>query len=351
MGQRDERNEEIRRFITANVREHPRDIAGRVAERFGISRQAAARHVQRQVEGGVIAATGTTRDRSYELIPIARKLFSYPIGPETQEDRVWRVDVAPLLKGLPKNVYDICNYGLTEMVNNALEHSEGTAVEVGVVMWADQVKLQVVDDGVGIFNKIQRECGLDDPMHAILELSKGKLTTDPRRHSGEGIFFTSRAFDKFSIMSGRLTFIHGSAEFDALVENPVELEVSGTAVLMEISAEADGTMNSVFDAYSVEPEEFGFDRTVVPVLLAQHGDENLVSRSQARRLMSRLGRFREVVLNFDRVASIGQAFADEVFRVFPLDHPDTKLIPINANVDITRMIARVRRADQDTERS
>ena len=34
----------------------------------------------------------------------------------------------------------------------------------------------------------------------------GKLTTDPHRHTGEGIFFTSRAFDCFEIRSGELRF-------------------------------------------------------------------------------------------------------------------------------------------------
>lgn len=48
--------------------------------------------------------------------------------------------------------------------------------------------------------------GLDLPSHAILELSKGKFTSDPARHSGEGIFFTSRMCDKFEILSKGLFF-------------------------------------------------------------------------------------------------------------------------------------------------
>ena len=44
------------------------------------------------------------------------------------------------------------------------------------------------DFGIGIFNKIQQGMNLLDERHAVLELTKGKLTTDPARHSGEGIF-------------------------------------------------------------------------------------------------------------------------------------------------------------------
>ena len=55
---------------------------------------------------------------------------------------------------------------------------------------------------MGIFKKIQKALDLLDERHAILELAKGKLTTDPKHHTGEGIFFTSRMFDEFTILSG-----------------------------------------------------------------------------------------------------------------------------------------------------
>src|SRR5882762_5697831 len=57
---------------------------------------------------------------------------------------------------------------------------------------------------VAIFRKIATALGLANEAHAILELTKGKLTTDRQRHSGEGIFFTSRMFDWFGILSHNL---------------------------------------------------------------------------------------------------------------------------------------------------
>lgn len=197
----------------------------------------------------------------------------------------------------------------------------------------------IADDGVGIFKKIQTELNLLDERHAVLELSKGKLTTDPARHTGEGIFFTSRMFDSFDILSGGVYFTHqyGQAE-DWILER--ELPGSGTAVWMKLHNHTSRTLKKVFDQYSSGPDEYRFNRTVVPANLARYGDDQLISRSQAKRLLARVELFQAVVFDFKDVPTIWQAFADEIFRVFALEHPDIELIPINANSEVKRMIAR-----------
>ena len=86
-------------------------------------------------------------------------------------------------------------------------------------------------------------------------------------------------------------------------------------------------MREVFDAFT-DPEEYSFDKTVVPLRLAQYEGEKLVSRSQAKRVANRFERFKRVELDFAGVSEIGQAFADELFRVFAsgasadTHHPD-----------------------------
>ena len=67
-----------------------------------------------------------------------------------------------------------------------------------------------------------------------------------------------------------------------------------------------------------------------------------VSRSEAKRLLANLGKFREVVLDFRDVKAIGQGFADEVFRVFTSAHPETKLAAENANPVVDAMVRHVR---------
>jgi hypothetical protein len=122
-----------------------------------------------------------------------------------------------------------------------------------------------------------------------------------------------------------------------------ELEkFDGTLVRMKISAFSSRTAPEVFDRYSVKDDDYGFTRTRVPVALARYGEENLISRSQAKRLLARFERFKEVMLDFAGVEMIGQAFADEIFRVFQRAHPEVRLDWINATADVEKMIRRAR---------
>lgn len=76
------------------------------------------------------------------------------------------------------------------------------------------------------------------------------------------------------------------------------------------------------------------------VELSKTGEETFTSRSQAKRIVTRLEKFKEVVLDFSDVQEIGPAFADQIFRVFASQYPETHLIPINANEQVTKMIQR-----------
>jgi len=340
MPNRQEKNKQIHQFILENVEDHPSDITAIVSSRFGISRQASHRHVQKLIGDGLLSAKGTTRNRRYEVKPLAT--FSTQLSLKgLEEDKVWRQHILPLMENAAPNILQICHHGFTEMVNNAIDHSEGVNLKIRVNRTYRSIDLQIIDDGVGIFNKIQNGLGLDDPLHAILELSKGKLTTDPAHHSGEGIFFTSRMFDTFSIFSGKLFYSYSERSGDWLIEDDEKL-ISGTRVVLSINTNAKTTTQQVFDKFT--GDDFGFTKTHVPVFLARYGDENLVSRSQAKRLLTRFERFREIILDFDTVDSIGQAFADEIFRVFASQNPNVHLIPVNANEQVQKMIAHVKNA-------
>lgn len=340
MPNRQEKNKQIHQFILENVEDHPSDITAIASSKFGISRQASHRHVQKLIGDGLLSAKGTTRNRRYEVKPLVT--FSTQLSLKgLEEDKVWRQHILPLMENAAPNILQICHHGFTEMVNNAIDHSEGVNLKIRVKRTYRSIDLQIIDDGVGIFNKIQNELGLDDPLHAILELSKGKLTTDPAHHSGEGIFFTSRMFDTFSIFSGKLFYSYSERSGDWLIEDDEKL-ISGTRVVLSINTNAKTTTQQVFDKFT--GDDFGFTKTHVPVFLARYGDENLVSRSQAKRLLTRFERFREIILDFDTVDSIGQAFADEIFRVFASQNPNVHLIPVNANEQVQKMIAHVKNA-------
>lgn len=338
MARRD-RSPEIDAALLARVDAHPNDLIRVVAEAMQLSTAAVGTRARALIQSGYLAKTGTTRP-TYRLGRNRRAVFKHALT-GLAEDAVWTRQVAPLLQGLPVNVIDICHHGLTEMVNNAIDHSEGKRVQALVDRDQSRIVMMVSDDGVGIFHKITKALDLPDEKLALLELSKGKLTTDPRRHSGEGVFFTSRMFDRFQIASGDLIFDHDDAETEDLLHEIEPRYVRhGTTVLMEIAVDAARTQKQVFDQFSSGPDDYTFAKTVVPVRLVRAGDENLVSRSQAKRLLLRVERFRTVVLDFAGIASIGQAFADEVFRVFANEHPDVELIPMHASAEVQQMIRR-----------
>lgn len=330
---------DIRQFILEQVKAHPHDIATLSAQQFGISRQAINRHLQTLTQQGLLEVSGATRNKQYQLKAMEVFTTTYPLA-NLEEHKVWSKEIAPrLLKfDLPKNVMTLWEYGLTEMLNNAIDHSDGAVVSVRLAIYATYARLQIADDGEGIFSRISRLLNLDDERHAVLELSKGKLTTDPANHSGEGIFFTSRLFGHFIVSSGRVFFSHDlHAPEDWILEK--EASTSGTFVELELSHNAMHTIKEVFDTYA-SGDDYGFVKTVVPVRLAQYGNESLISRSQAKRVLARVDRFKVVIFDFEGVESVGQAFADEIFRVFKNRRPEIQIQYIKANAETEAMILR-----------
>jgi hypothetical protein len=59
-----------------------------------------------------------------------------------------------------------------------------------------------------------------------------------------------------------------------------------------------------------------------------------------------LDKFKNIVLDFDKVPTAGQGFADEIFRVFQSKHPDIVISSINTNEAVQFMIDRVRNTGQ-----
>lgn len=339
------RGHKIRDFILRNVDEHSADIGKMVRKKFRLSRQSASKYLNDLIADDLLVGEGATRARRYYLKPIAADSFQIDVNSELQEDLEWRSKIRPLLvPHVDPNVLSICHHGFTEMLNNVIDHSGSSEAILQVARTAVNVRIVVRDFGVGIFQKIQRDFGLNDPRHALLELSKGKLTSDRTKHSGEGIFFTSRMFDYFSITSQRLYYSRTNHAGDWLIEteeSEAEPE-NGTFVFMEIALDSPRQIKDVFDRYASEFDDHGFTKTHVPIKLGLYDDDQLISRSAAKRLLARVNDFREVLLDFQDVKSIGQAFADEIFRVFAAEHPEVHLYPINTNDEIDRMIQRVR---------
>ena len=340
MPEQNTRGEEIRKFILQNVEQHPGDIARLISDKFGISRQAANKHLKQLIDENFLEVHGSTRNRRYAPKPLMEWSGTFDVTPELAEDVIWSNEIAPRLKEMPTEAMDIWNHGFTEMFNNAVDHSEGTVIEVHLSISTTTADIFLSDDGIGIFKKIQQKLRLPDERQAALELAKGKFTTAPDKHSGEGIFFTSRMFDNFEILSGGIYFTHGSGEEDHWTVDRDRV-FPGTIVRMILNNYTSRSIENVFNQFSIG-DDHAFSKTVVPVKLVQYGDSKLVSRSQAKRLVVRFDQFKTVILDFEDVDSVGQAFADEVFRVFQKQHPDLEISFVNANTSVTRMVERAK---------
>lgn len=316
-------------------------FAVRAAATLGISRQAVSKRLKAMEAAGYVEFIGSTRARIVR--PVLRGLTRRRIGvtPSLDEYEVWSTVVEPHVSNLGDPAVSIWRYGVTEMVNNVVDHSQARNLTLQVLRSFALTCVTIEDDGVGAFSKVAEEMKLSDERHAAFELTKGKFTTDAKRHSGEGIFFTSRAFGTFMLESGRTGLAHVHASRIWWLE-ALPKERRGTQVVLALPNDVNWTMNDVYEEFTADAaDDFKFEKTVVPLKLAEFEGGALVSRSQAKRVSARFERFHIVVLDFEGVPSIGQGFADELFRVFAAAYPHVQLVPIHASPEVTRMIDRV----------
>lgn len=327
----------IKNYIISNISNNPNKITQQTCDHFEITKPTVLKYINELAEANIIEKQGSNRYPNYKLV-VTMHQWEYP-NENLEEDVLWRKDIAPLLGELNSNVKDICQYGFTEMVNNVIDHSESKDLMITLDIDYLTIEIFVYDSGVGIFRKIKNALELEHSKHSILELAKGKFTSDPENHSGEGIFFTSRVFDKFVIVSHKLLF-YGTGNKDGVLWEEKK-DIHGTGVLMRIKKDSPTKLVNIFNEYADPDKDPSFHKTLIPIKLMEHEGDALISRSQAKRLISGFDRFTEVSLDFDGVTQIGQAFADQIFRVFKNKHPKVHLLVANASNDVANMIKRV----------
>lgn len=308
---------------------------GDVLERSGLTRQAIQYHLKKMVGSGELEPIGAGRGRRYRRPLLFESTFEIE---GLQEDQVWKGIRAGVreLERLTRNADRVANYAFTEMLNNAIDHSGSETVRVTVGERGGRFAFLVADQGVGAFEHVRRQAGLEDHVAAIQEISKGKMTTDPKNHTGQGIFFTSKAVEWFSIASNGWRWTVDNARSDqTLGESRIR---RGTGVGFEIDPVTERDLTAIFDEYT-DDETLAFDRSRTTVRLFEF-DVAFVSRSEAKRLVRNLERFREVIVDFRGVEEVGQGFADELFRVWARDHRDTTLVPVNMNRAVGLVVER-----------
>ena len=329
----------IRQYIIEKVDAKQKGIAKSTSDAFGISEMTVYRYLRALQDDGILEK----RDGKYHLKTQTNIYRGQLQGlSEADETRIFREALSPFINDLPDNVQHIWEYCFTEMINNVIDHSEGTIYEVYVSRSFLKVTVLISDNGVGIFRKITDYYQYNSIDDAILELFKGKLTTDSSKHTGEGIFFTSQVLDRFAAYSDGKVFTRNKYDdfYKTLAPEAAEkFEAfqSGTVIAMDLSNTSNKELVEVFDRFSDENDKF--TKTRIP--LKNVYDTFPVSRSQAKRLSHRFKDFTEVVLDFSEISQIGQGFAHELFVLFRKSHPDVKLVPVNANESVQKMINHV----------
>lgn len=311
-----------------------------------VSRVYVSRVLNELVQAKRLTRSGSTRNARYHAVTqrSQRPVWQQTITPLKGASDYLVLEQAysetPALLAIKEDVRSIFSYAFTEMLNNAIDHSRSAQAEVAVTLTDRHLGFTIRDFGVGVFRNVQTKFRLKDEFEAMQELLKGKTTTAPQAHSGEGIYFTSKIADLFILRSfgyelrvdNRLPDM-----FPSIIDTPLK----GTEVQFQIALDSAKHLQDVFRAYYTDPVDQSFDKTHAYVKLYTTGTI-YVSRSQAKRILHGLDirQFKEIILDFQNVPTVGQAFVDEIFRVYKQAHPDITLTPINCNEAVTFMITR-----------
>lgn len=326
----EEKKKSIILYLLEKMHHEDEEISKTVSQAFSVNQNTIHTYINELIEKNIIKRVCRGK---YELI---KQDYYYKLkrseGDLDTDTYAFDQCLQPHIGDLSENIRSIWNYSFSEMINNVMDHS--FAENVSVVVEQDYLNTDVLiaDDGVGIFEKIKEYFGFSSLDAAICELFKGKLTTDSKNHSGEGIFFTSKMMDEFFIVSSGKIFTNNKYDSSRVMDIAAQ-NIKGTCVVMSLSNFSQKTPQEIFDLYA--NVDGGFIKTKIP--LKSIFDASPVSRSQAKRVCNRLENFQEVIIDFEDLQWMGQGFAHQLFVVFAKEHPDIRLLPVNMNEDITKI--------------
>lgn len=321
-----------------------------LVDQFGVSRQWINILIRSLIAGGKLIKIGSTAKAFYvlpsyvsshpEILPTRFKktLRNKRLEEHKILDQIEKQFLP--IQNLSENVRSIFAYAFSEMLNNAIEHSRSRKINIEIEIKSGRLRFEIGDFGVGVFRNVMQTRHLKSELEAIQDLLKGKTTTMPKSHSGEGIFFTSKVADVFKLDSYGYKLIVDNQVDDIFVKKPRETK-RGTRAIFILDAKSDKHLNHVFSKYTTVADHGapGFNKTEIKIKLYTLGGV-YVSRSQARRVLFGLEQFKTIIMDFDKVEMVGQAFADEIFRVFKNRYPDIHVEAVDMNDAVAFMVNR-----------
>lgn len=346
-----QRSEKIRQAILQAVAEHPgENPTSALQKQFSVSREAIRKHLKALIESHHLREEGYGKGRRY--YPGQNFIWketsqsidlSYKELKKAGEAEIFQKKILPFLQTnrfSESNIKRVA-YAATEILNNVIDHSQSHHVAISLKLNQSEFTLVVSDDGLGVFETLQTYFSLDDYYEAAGELAKGKRTTDPARHAGEGLFFSARIADAFSVEANGIKYSYVEENDDWAI-GPSE-QTQGSKLTLKFDTNSTKTTKEVFEKYT---EDFDFQqkspRLVSPYIIKLPKGA-FPSRSEAKKILAGAEQFSSIVVDFKDVESIGQGFADEMFRVFQNSHPQITIETRNANSFVERMIKHVKK--------
>ncbi|RYZ79192.1 MAG: DUF4325 domain-containing protein, partial [Proteobacteria bacterium] len=223
--------------------------------------------------------------------------------------------------------------------NNVIDHSHATHAFLRLSLTQNEFVLEIADDGIGAFESIFAHFQLADHYEAAGELAKGKRTTDPKHHSGDGIFLSSRMADAFHLEANGLSYLYNESIDDWTIRPGKRNK--GTYLSLHFDRASEKTTQNVFDRYAAGLEPAWLSPRLVAPYVLNLPEGSFASRSEAKKLLVGAEDFQKIMINFQNVEEVGQGFADEMFRVWQSAHPHVQIDVSHANEFIQRMIRHV----------
>ncbi|OQA27382.1 MAG: Histidine kinase-, DNA gyrase B-, and HSP90-like ATPase [Firmicutes bacterium ADurb.Bin354] len=331
-----EKRTRIKKYILEKIFKTQDNYVEATKEAFDVSATTVYKYIEELADEGIISKDNSGK---YRLVEFVKEKYDFNNDGTLEEDVIYDKTMSDIVKKLPENAIRIWQYAFMEMVNNAIDHSEADKISIIICQNYLYTWVNIIDNGIGIFNKIAQHYKFKELDEAIIALFKGKLTTDAENHSGEGIFFTSKVMDHFFAVSENKVFSQSNTnEMLTNIKEDYGQKKKGTKIVMALSNNPTQTIKEVFDEYA--SVDGGF--TVSRIPMKKVCDSGYpVSRSQAKRLYFGFEKFKTIILDFKDVEEIGQGFAHELFVVFKRKNPDVELKCVNENSNVSKMIAHV----------
>ena len=308
----------------------------RIMRKTGFSHAYVHRIFQRLVDGGNLLKTGSTKSARY--YPATEANIKKVKSNAGHYNRIIRnidpMDENKILSdmkgkfsdaGIQLNVSQLFDYVFAKILNNAFIHSRSDKLNISAGTEHNVISFEIRDFGTGIFNNIKNKMGLTSIDEAAAELIKGT--------AGKGLISASKASDTLVIQSSNKKVIFNNLLNDVFVRTVRELK--GTKVTFNINVDSSRTLTGILYKQNGTSENYDSTRILVKLFT---GDNKYPSRSEAKRMLEGLDRFKKIILDFRDVESIGLGFADEVFELWKQAHPEIELKVENANDDVMYVI-------------